>query len=88
MENPEQNQMELDGADLAAIRELRKSVPFNHYFLRRVREKIQEAEAAILENGKVFGEELERQRIRRWTLLEVAGIMDDDYEAIAGNKRE
>lgn len=76
--------MEIDAEDLNAIRSLRKDPHFQGYFVRRLEEKVEQSALKILENERLGGEELERERIRRWTLLEVLRMIDDDHRAIVG----
>jgi hypothetical protein len=67
--------------DADAIIALRKSSPFQSYFLRRLREKRDALSVQILEDDRIAPEEREKAREKRKAFNEVLAMMDEDMAA-------
>lgn len=71
-------QRELAIRDLGDIHALRKSVAFDRYFLRRLREKIAPLQEAILEDDKLTDEQRNQKRREMKIYREILGLLDAD----------
>lgn len=83
-ETPELKAREQASQDLANIAALKKFAPFNDYFMRRLRMKLESASRRVLYETGISPEEREAERLRVITLDEVLKMMAVDERISRG----
>ena len=78
MNEPTQHERNLKMA--GDIETLRRCKAFDEYFLTRIREKIKEIEAKLLEDRTLEPKQWDALRAERWALREVLEMADRDYQ--------